>query len=396
MLWSVQLEGDPWPHGLAGGTLYVWNERQATEGFRFPIQLSALSPLDGKTLWSTPIRPWLFDPEVPWSLSVALLEPVVGAWVKGDVVRLLRSIDGADAWSLPQSHGLASVPGGLVTVSERALVLLSPADGRTLRQNPLPTEPRLPLVAVGDRVVLALSGGRLRAVDPTTGKVHWERDAPGGAARELGALLPAKDRVLLAQRGIALGGPGATLTALSAETGAHLWEARVPVEERPGRASALASLQLAGDLVIWPDPRQACLRALELATGRERFRTCGLRLSSPVARFGAALYALGAEPASEAALGRGDPWYAVDFPLLKVDAVRGTVSRIVTTSSNRGRRRHRQGPARSRAVRATRLAYGAPNDGVLYLVQRNKFLTALRVGFPAEGPTSPPTGARPE
>jgi hypothetical protein len=374
--WRIQLEGEPWPYGLLGDVLLVWNMRKAERGFVYPIQLMALSPQDGKSLWTTPVRPWLRETSVPWSISLASMEGTIGTWEKGDVFRALRLTDGQDAWSLPRSREVASHKRGLVTAGAGALWLLSPSQGRTLARHRLPADPVLGPVAIGNAVAIVLPGGRLQALDPGSGKVIWERALQGGDRAEPGALLSAGGVLLVALREP---GPeaGARLFAFGHEGGTSLWEARVPASERPSSPGALSCIHQAGDLALWPDPQKRCLRAIELATGRERFRTCGLRLESPASRHGDVIYTLGADPKAEAALKRGDPWYSVDYPVLKLEAGGGGTAPIFLKSRRKGKNAK---DAPLRQLRALRLPWAAPTSSVLFLVGRNRFLTALQVG----------------
>lgn len=387
ILWRAQLEGNPWPLGRLGDDLLVWDMRVATEGFLFPIQLAALSPQDGKALWASPVRPWLRDTGVPWSVSLASRGGVVGTWEKGDVLRTLRLADGQDAWSLPRSRDVTSHDRGLVTVGAGALWLLSAEEGRTLARHRLGADPVLGPISLGSLIALVLPQGRLVAQDPLSGKVAWDKALPGGAAAEPGALLAAGTTLLVAVREPADAAVGARLLAFHAEGGALLWEAKIPASERPPRATALSSIQIAGDLLLCPDPVHRCLRALELATGRERFRVCGLRLESPTARFGNVIYALGQDQRSETALGRGDPWYSVDFPVLMIESGGGGTAPVLLPE----RRDHDRALGNSRRpLRAVRLPWMPPTNGVLHLVQRNRFLLALRVGHPPVAPRPRP------
>ena len=97
VLWSIQLEGDPWPWAVVNGNLLVWTYRFAHAGFLFPIKLESYGAQGGKANWSVPIRPWLWSTESPWSFNTVLFKDVISAWVKGNVARTLQLDTGAEA-----------------------------------------------------------------------------------------------------------------------------------------------------------------------------------------------------------------------------------------------------------------------------------------------------------
>lgn len=383
VLWTVQLEDEPWPHGIVSDALLVMSMRTSEAGFSYPIQLNALAPADGKLLWNTPTRPWLLDRDVPWSFALDWRAPVLGIWEKGDVLRTLRMEDGQDAWSLPECRGVVAMQSGLVTAARGALWLLEPKDGRTLKRQKLPASPLLPPVRIKDLAVLVLGDGRVVAMDPGTGQIRWERTLRGAPPGKPGLLLSWDGGALVAISEPTNQGSSGRVLALDGVSGAPLWEAPLPIQKRPGSPSGLARLRIQGDLLLWPEPKGDCMRALELATGKVRFRTCGLNLRSPAVRFENSIYALGVDDTSAKALRRGAPWYAVDFPVVVINATTGKASPLLRRDVQRASppRRGRPTDDSQGSSRATRLPLARVTDGVIYLLERNRFLTALRVGY---------------
>ncbi len=384
--WTVQLEGNPWPQGIVGDSLLVWSYRKATDGFLFPIQLSAQAPADGANIWTTPIRPWLLDRNVPWTFNLTRAGAVVGAWVKGDVVRMLNRSTGMDAWSMPRCQGVVAVGGKLWVLTDRALIVLDAALGREERRISLPGRGAAPPVLAGGLVLVLLQSNALVALHPSTGRVAWQLRLTTQADRAIGPLIATGDRVLIPHRPSAKNATEAGLVARRARDGVALWQARLPLDPPKGQRPTVGRLTVAGDLVLWPERAARCLRGLDLSTGRQRFRQCGVHPDVPPVRWGRKVYLLGDDARSRAALARGEPWYTADFPLLELNADTG-VTGLVTVVHRRHRRHrsrilsHKQAAIR-RPVRAVRLALSPPSDGILYLIQRNKFLTALRVAWP--------------
>ena len=388
VMWSIQLEGDPWPHGIVGDSLLVWTYRFAESGFLFPIKLESYSPTDGNPLWSVPMRPWLRSVQSPWSFTASHAKGIVGAWVKGDVARALTLRDRTDAWSIPQCGGLLSVTSHFVLASEQTLQKLNPLTGRTELRIPLAAPLAAPPVLAGGRLVVLLSTGRLVGMDSTTGKILWQRALPPHRIKRAGWPTAAGSIFLLPYGAPPKGTPPnpteSRLEARSADTGRVIWrKTRLGSSPEPTHAN----LRQAGDLLLWLDPAQGCVRGLELTTGRQRFRTCGLRLTTPPIRHGMHLYALGDDKKSREALTRGEPWYVVDFPVLSIDITTGRAS-PVTLAVSRGRRhssRRRKGP---RSLRAIRLQLTPVIGDVLYMIRRHRYLTAL--GLPRTDVTPKP------
>lgn len=378
--WTIQLEGNPWPLGILGDTLYVGTYRQARAGFLFPIQLAAYAPADGKRIWSAPIRPWLGDREVPWSFRLSALGPVIGTWVKGDVVRMLRRETGEDAWSLPRCHGLTPAAGALWAASGDELILLDPARGRELGRVRLPARITAPPVRANDHLVVLLQGPRLAAIKLDTRRITWQRALQGvpegetARPRAVGAL------ALLPYRPAPKSSDGAVVQAYRVADGQPAWRARVPPALRPARAALLERLTVTGDLLIWPEAENRCLRAFQIHDGAQRFRACGIHTAVTPARWKDTLFVLGDDANSREARKEGAPWYTVDFPLLEIDVRSGKRRPVRATGRGGGG----PGATERQPVRALRLTQRPLRDGVLYLVQRNKFLTAVRVGYPAE------------
>ncbi|MFH2010634.1 MAG: PQQ-binding-like beta-propeller repeat protein [bacterium] len=377
--WSIQLEGDPWPYGVSGENLLVWTYRFADAGFLFPIKLESYAADSGKANWSIPIRPWLWTTDAPWSFNIVQTQAVLGAWVKGNVARTVKLSDGGDAWSIPLCNGLVGTKDHLVAATERSLQLLQPLTGRIERQIELPSPLAAPPILIGGQLIALLEGQLLVAVDLKSGRILW-RQALGGAGalpdrpHAAGALILIPQLPSEAGHGKSPGQQVAVLEARRADTGALVWRKRIAGRATAGQASPLGGLRVAGDLLLLTQSSKRCLLALELSTGRQRFRRCGLHLSTPPVRHGNRLYALGSDAQSRAALARGEPWYAVDFPLLTVDTRQGKTQPVIL-KSRRGRAVRRQRP-----VRAVRLQILPLSSDVIYLLQKHRFLSALRVG----------------
>jgi len=375
VLWSVQLEGDPWPWAVVDGNLLVWTYRFAHAGFLFPIKLESYGVQNGKTNWSVPIRPWLWSTESPWSFNAVVFTDVLGAWVKGNVARSLRLDTGQEAWSIPLCGGLARFGKWLVAASESRLLILDPLSGKTHREIPLASPLIAPPVVRGDLVVGLQEDQHLVGVSLSRGTLAW-RHRVGGPAGQPDRPLAAGDLVLLPHLPVdsAQGAGTAMLEARRTSTGRLAWRRRVPTTTKDDKSSPLAGLRVAGDLVLLPQKNNTCLQAINLADGSPRFRRCGLHLSSSPVLHGKWIYVLGTDKRSAAALRRGEPWSTVDFPLLAVH-VRTGRARALKQPQRRRRRRHR-------FLRAVRLQSGPGANGILYLLQRNRFLTAIRLGSP--------------
>lgn len=377
--WSIQLEGDPWPYGVSGENLLVWTYRFAQAGFLFPIKLESYATDNGKANWSIPIRPWLWTTDAPWSINIARNRTVLGAWVKGNVARTVKLQDGSDAWSIPLCNGLVATKDHIVAATERSLQLLHPLTGRTERQIELPKPLAAPPVLIGGRLVALLDGKLLVGIDLKGGRLLW-RKTLGGAGGMPDRPHAAGNLILVPQLPSETGhakSPGqqvAVLEARRADTGALVWSKRIVGRATAGQASPLGGLRVAGDLLLLAQKDKRCLLALELSTGARRFRSCGLHLSTPPVRHGNRLYVLGSDGQSRAALKRGEPWYAVDFPLLFLDTKQGKAQPVILRS-RRGRSVRDPVP-----VRAVRLQTMPLRNDVLYLLQRHRFLTALRIG----------------
>lgn len=373
VLWSIQLEGDPWPWAVVDGNLLVWTYRFAHAGFLFPIKLESYGARNGKTNWSVPIRPWLWSTESPWSFNAVVFTDVLGAWVKGNVARSMRLDTGQEAWSIPLCNGLARSGKWLVAASESRLLILDPRTGKTHREIPLASPLTAPPVVRGDLLVGLQEDQHLVGVNLSKGAQVW-RHKVGGAAGQPDRPLAAGDLVLLPHLPVdpAQGsGAAALLEARRTSTGSLAWRRLVPVPVKDGKGSPLAGLRVAGDLLLLQQNSNTCLQAINLADGSPRFRRCGLHLSSAPVLHGKWIYVLGTDKRSAAALRRGEPWSTVDFPLLAVHTRTGRARAV-----EQPRRRRRR---RSRFLRAVRLQSGPLTGGVLYLLQRHRFLTALRL-----------------
>ncbi len=368
-LWSTQIEGDPWPWRVAKGNLLVWRYRLARAGFLFPIKLESYGAATGRANWSVPIRPWLWSTQVPWSVNVALFETTIAAWVKGNVARSLRLDTGEEAWSIPLCRGLARAGDHLVMVSESRLLVLEPTTGKTMREIPLASPLVTPPVVRGRQVVGLTADGHLVSVSLDSGRSLWRRRVD----IHLGAQ---PDRPVLAGSIILLpllpsstaADKKATLEARSLSTGALLWRQKVP--RSGGSSSPLAGMTVAGDVLLVLQRASGCLLVHDLASGRLRFRRCGLNLASAPLRHGKWLYVLGTDRGSVAALRRGDVWSTIDFPLLALHARTGRARAVRRPGRRRGA---------SRFLRATRLQIGPLDQRLLYLLQRDRFLSALRL-----------------
>ncbi len=380
ILWSVQLEGDPWPWAVVDGNLLVWTYRFAHAGFLYPIKLESYSALGGKSNWSVPVRPWLWSTQSPWSFNAVVFKTVLGAWVKGNVARSLRLDTGQEAWSIPLCHGLARFGKWLVVASESRLLLLDPRTGRTHKEISMASPLAAPPI-VQDHILVGLQeDGHLVGVNLSTGTQAWRyrawRHKISGAAGQPDRPLAAGDLVVLpylpadSAKGT---GAAAILEARRIRTGKLVWRRSVSAAPSGIKTSGLAGLRVAGDLLLLPQKNKTCLLALNLANGEPRFRRCGLHLSSAPVRHGKWLYLLGTDKRSTAALSRGDPWSTVDFPLLAVHTRTGRARAV----ERPGRRRRRQ---RTHLLRAVRLQTTPQVTGVLYLLQRQRFLTAFRLG----------------
>lgn len=385
LLWSVQLEGDPWPWAVVDGNLLVWTYRFAHAGFLFPIKLESYSAESGKANWSVPMRPWLWSTESPWSFNTVLFKDLLAAWVKGNVARTLRLDTGQEAWSIPLCNGLARSGKWLVAASESRLLILDPATGKAQREILLTSPLTTPPVVQGDLLVGLQQDQHLLGLNVSTGLQVW-RQKVGGAAGQPDRPLPAGDLVLLPHlpKDAAQGASAAaTLEARRMSTGALVWRHTVSAPKGDRKGSPLAGISVAGDLLLLPQNGNTCLQTLNLADGRPRFRRCGLNLSSTPVRHDKWLYVLGTDKRSAEALRKGTPWSTVDFPVLAVHTRTGR-ARAVARPQRRKRRRRR----RSRKLRAVRLQSGTQSGGVIYLLQRHRFLTALRLG-PAISSTTP-------
>jgi hypothetical protein len=372
VLWTIQLEGDPWPWKVAGQRLLVWQHRFAHEGFLFPIKLESYGVTAGKSHWSVPIRPWLWSTDSPWSHNAVLLGGHVGAWVKGNVARTLVLTTGEEAWSIPLCNGLAPFGAHLVVASESRLLILEPGSGRTTREVSLTAPLAAPPVVFGGVLVGLAEDRHLVAVRLADGALLW-RHKVGGTHGMPDRPLAAGDLVLLPHLpGDAARGSGASalLEARRVSNGALAWRRSVASRAGAGKASPLAGLHVSGDLLLLPEPSHGCLSAWNVKDGTPRFRRCGLNLSSTPVRHGEVLYALAMDKRSAEALRKGEPWSTVDFPLVAVSAATGKVRAV---------RRFRHGGRGLRQERAVRLQTGPMIGDVLYLLQRNRFLTALRL-----------------
>jgi len=372
LLWSVQLEGDPWPWAVVDGNLLVWTYRFAHAGFLFPIKLESYGAEGGKANWSVPIRPWLWSTESPWSFNTVLFKDVISAWVKGNVARTLRLDTGKEAWSIPLCNGLVRWGKWLVAASESRLLILDPSTGKTHREIPLTSPMVTPPIVQGDLLVGVGQDQFLVGVILTTGKPLW-RHRVGGPQGQPDRPIAAGNLILLPHLPTSSAGANAAalLEARSMRTGSLVWRRSVEVQAGDHKGSPLAGLRAAGDLLLLRQNNNTCLQTLNLNDGSPRFRRCGLQLTSSPVRLGKWLYVLGTDKHSAAALHRGEPWSTVDFPLLAVHT---------RTGKARAVRRPRQSRQRSRHLRAVRLQTGPQTEGVLYLLQRHRFLTALRLG----------------
>jgi putative pyrroloquinoline-quinone binding quinoprotein len=373
VLWSIQLEGDPWPWAVVDGNLLVWTYRFAHAGFLFPIKLESYNAQNGRTNWSVPVRPWLWSTDAPWSFNAVLFKNVLGAWVKGNVARSLRLDTGQEAWSIPLCHGLARAGKWLVVASESRLMLLDPSTGKTQREIFLTSPLAAPPLVRGQILVGLQEDAHLVGVNLTTGKRIW-RHKVGGAAGQPDRPLAAGNLVLLPHLPTGSAGGSTTAALLEARrisTGKLVWRRSVPAPASSTKGSPLSGLRVAGDLLMLLQNDKSCLQVLNLADGSPRFRRCGLHLSSAPVRHGKWLYVLGTDKRSAAALSRGEPWSTVDFPLLAVHTRTGRARAVMRPGSRRRRR--------SLRLRAVRLQSSSQASGTLYLLQRQRFLTAFRL-----------------
>ncbi len=259
--------------------------------------------------------------------------------------------------------------------SESRLLLLDPLTGKTHREISLTSPLAAPPTVRGQLLVGLQEDGHLVGVNLSAGKQVW-RHKVGGTADQADRPIPAGDFVLLPHlpaNSVRSSGTAALLEARRFATGKLMWSRLVPAPPGTNKGSPLAGLRVAGDLLLLLQNNKSCLQALNLADGSPRFRRCGLHLSSAPVRHGKWIYALGTDKRSTSALRRGEPWSNVDFPLLAIHTRTGR-ARALERPTRRRRRPH------ARFLRAVRLQSGAQVSGVLYLLQRHRFLTALKLG----------------
>ncbi len=381
-LWSVQLEGDPWPWAVVDGNLLVWTYRFAHAGFLFPIKLESYSAASGKTNWSVPIRPWLWSTESPWSFNTVLFKKSIAAWVKGNVARSLSLNTGQEAWSIPLCNGLARAGNQLVAASESQILLIEPKTGKTQKEISLTSPLATPPVVRGTVLVGLQEDGHLLGVNLATGRQLWSRKVGGVSGHPDRPMIVGKLVLLphLPSDGAKGASASAVLEARRLGTGTLVWRRSIAAPASDAKGSPLAGLRVAGDLLLLPQKNNTCLQAHNLNDGSPRFRRCGLHLSSAPVRHGKWLYVLGTDKRSDSALRKGEPWSTVDFPVLAVHVRTGRARAVKRPRRSRRRSRRRRRRRRTRFLRAVRLQSGPLRSGVLYVLQRHRFLTALYLG----------------
>lgn len=380
VLWSVQIDGNPWPLGRRGDHVYVWSLRRAPKGFLFPIRLLARDPRSGQSQWRVPIRPWLRTRGVLQSVVVARARSTLGAWVKGDVIRAIREADGEDAWSLPRGSGITSHGATYVIPVGRELRYLDPRDGRERARIPLPAPASKQLLHTAGTLLLQIGPDEVLAMDLARRRIAWRKHMGWLAHPPAGPPQTASGNALFAVWRSSAAGQVADLYALRLQSGTLAWRVSLPTPQREARKEAALAWRATEDLILWPAPKAGCVWGLDAATGRRRFRTCGLSLSSLPVRVGDRLYALGANARASEALAQGLAWYAVDYPLISLDVKTGKARPLLKPLGRRQRR------VRAVPIRTLRLPLAPRSKAVLYLLGRDRFLTALQVAQSKDTP----------
>lgn len=384
VLWSIQLEGDPCPVGVEGGSVLVWSQRKTEKGFRYGIRLEGYATADGRAVFSVPIRPWLSHVAAPWSFHLAARDALISVWEKGNVVRTIGSETGEDRWSYPNALGVVAAGPYRWVASERSLFALRPSTSRVERVTRLPGTAATPPVLAGGHVVVTTTAGDLVGVEATSGQVAWTaRMTRAGARRPVAA----GDDVVVTYATEQGPDAGVRLEVRRGRDGWVRFHVDLPRAEAALLLAVEEGVQAAGDLLLVREPAAGCLRALELATGRQRFRQCGVLGSSLPVLAGAVAYYLADDPVARAREQQGVPWTVVDRPVWALDLATGQAQPLRLPVDRRS------GGA---AVRAVRLPLRPVTDGVLHLLQGHLFLTALRVAPErTAGPTSRSVGSSP-
>jgi hypothetical protein len=205
-------------------------------------------------------------------------------------------------------------------------------------------------------------------VEGSTGKVAWTvRLTRSGARRPLAA----GDDVVVTYAEAT--GPDAGVR-IEVRRGLDGWErfhVDLPATEAELLLGVEEGVRVAGALLLVPEPAAGCLRALDRETGRQRFRQCGVYAGSPPVVAGDEVYYLAVDPAARAQEKRGDPWTVIDHPVWVISLATGQAQPVRLAPDRRG--------GGGAAVRAVRLPLRPAAGGVLHLLQRHLFLTAVRI-----------------
>ena len=203
------------PPGIVGGTLVALWPGNAPEDIwadRGWAGLAGLDPTTGARKWATPVGSAVRDVALTAGRAFAFTQA-------GDLVAM-DAATGRVLYRLPLAAGTHSAEAGwvvatvtaLVAVTERGVWGLDPATGRTRWHQDwilsgIRTSPEKPAL-IGGTLYCQTTDGHLRAVNPATGAVLWDRltaaDDPSYSGRINGGQpVPAGPRTLL-RRGDAL------------------------------------------------------------------------------------------------------------------------------------------------------------------------------------------------
>lgn len=201
-------------------------------------------------------RTWSLDVGMPAGGGLFLAGGAVVLAGEAAIAGVERS-SGSTLWRREGARFAAALPGALLASSGGILTALAPRTGRLLFRRPLPGDAPSAAVALPRGPFVLVESGALTALDPSSGRTLWRMEPPGAmrisvssapglaiAACDTGALygIDAAGRIVwrLRARGpfvrapvvppgvclaVAAAGPGASLLAVEASTGARLWEA---------------------------------------------------------------------------------------------------------------------------------------------------------------------------
>ncbi len=207
---QVQYPYVAWKRALSGRTFIVDDSQRRLFGVELdeknrPVVLHALEKSSGRKRWSKEAELGLRDPELPWSVEVAVRGGTIAFWTADNQIHGLDRYSGVEKWEKPlPGLGLAALGENFVTAWGDEIRLVDPETGKVV-PFALGRKITQPLHVTPTGFIVAVTGETIRLVDLENEKlaVKWEWNPNPAGGFLAGAVSASEDAIALFQKAVA-------------------------------------------------------------------------------------------------------------------------------------------------------------------------------------------------